>query len=97
MKRSRYLLALVLACLAGGGWYVWSSRAGGGGSGSGSQVRYRTSRLSPTRIVQEVSATGTIQPLHEVEVGTQVTGKILELKADYNSLVKAGELLLTIK
>lgn len=96
MKRSRYLLALVLACLAGGGWYVWSSRAGGGGSGSGSQVRYRTSRLSPTRIVQEVSATGTIQPLHEVEVGTQVTGKILELKADYNSLVKAGELLARI-
>lgn len=93
--KTKLLMALVVVCVAGGGWYWWRSR-GGGGAGGESAVRYRTSRLGPTRIVQEVSATGTIQPLHEVEVGTQVTGKILELKADYNSQVKAGELLARI-
>ncbi|MBE9584080.1 efflux RND transporter periplasmic adaptor subunit [Mucilaginibacter sp. JRF] len=44
-------------------------------------------------IAESVTATGTIQPLDTVSVGTQVSGVISVLNADYNSVVKKGQLL----
>lgn len=44
-------------------------------------------------IAQSVTATGTIQPLDTVSVGTQVSGTISVLNADFNSIVKKGQLL----
>ena len=44
-------------------------------------------------IAQSVTATGTIQPLDTVSVGTQVSGTISVLNADFNSVVKKGQLL----
>src|ERR1022692_881671 len=47
-------------------------------------------------ISQNVTATGTIQPLDTVSVGTQVSGTISVLNADFNSTVKKGQLLAQI-
>jgi HlyD family secretion protein len=44
-------------------------------------------------IVRTVSATGTVQPVTTVEVGTQVSGTIQSLAADFNSIVKKGQIL----
>ncbi len=45
------------------------------------------------RITNSVTATGKVEPVTEVEVGTQVSGKIDKLYVDYNSIVKKGQLL----
>lgn len=44
-------------------------------------------------IVNSVTATGTIEPVTSVDVGTQVSGVISKLYVDYNSVVKAGEVI----
>ena len=44
-------------------------------------------------LYREVSATGTINPLEMVEVGTQVSGEISEVRVDFNDLVKKGQVL----
>lgn len=44
-------------------------------------------------VENNVTATGTIQPLEQVEVGTQVSGEIDKIYVDYNSVVKKGQLL----
>jgi HlyD family secretion protein len=46
--------------------------------------------------VQTIKATGTIQPINEVEVGSQVSGRIIKLYADFNSPVKKGDLIAQI-
>ena len=44
-------------------------------------------------IINSVSATGTVEPTEQVEVGTQVSGVIDKLYVDYNTSVKRGQLL----
>lgn len=56
-----------------------------------------TMRIVRGDLRQEVSATGEIQPLNTVAVGSQVSGTIEHLYVDYNSKVKKGDILLTIE
>jgi HlyD family secretion protein len=49
--------------------------------------------MSANKLSTSVTATGTIEPISEVEVGTQVSGKISKLYVDYNSVVKKGQIL----
>lgn len=58
-----------------------------------SGMAYETVAVERGTISNSVTATGTIEPITEVEVGTQVSGKITKLFADYNSIVRAGQLL----
>ncbi|WP_454974963.1 efflux RND transporter periplasmic adaptor subunit [Capnocytophaga bilenii] len=44
-------------------------------------------------VTTEVTATGSVQPVDEVEVGTQVSGLVSKIYVDYNSQVKKGQLL----
>lgn len=57
---------------------------------------YRTARVERGDVIQTVRATGTIQPIKLVQVGTQVNGPIKKLYVDYNTLVKAGDLVAQI-
>lgn len=59
-------------------------------------VEYRTAFVERGPIVSVVEATGTINPVTSVQVGAQVTGKIVSLHADFNSVVKAGEVIARI-
>jgi HlyD family secretion protein len=52
-----------------------------------------TTKLSTNKISTTVTATGTIEPITAVEVGTQVSGIISKLYVDYNSIVKKGQIL----
>jgi HlyD family secretion protein len=58
--------------------------------------RLTTSRVTKGAIVQTVSSTGTLQPVDTVEVGTQVSGTIKTLGADFNSTVKKGQVVATL-
>jgi len=55
--------------------------------------KYRFVEIKRGSIERTISATGTLSALHTVEVGTQVSGRIAHIYADYNDIVKKGQLL----
>lgn len=57
---------------------------------------YETYRIAKGDILQTITASGTINPISTVDIGTQVSGIISEIYVDYNSLVKKGDLLALI-
>ena len=57
------------------------------------QVRYRTEILAKGDIESLVTTSGTLNPVDTVDVGSQVSGKIMKLNADFNSKVKRGDIL----
>jgi HlyD family secretion protein len=59
-------------------------------------VRYRTAVVERGPVISLVTAMGTINPVVSVQVGTQVSGMIKSLHADFNSVVKAGDIVAVI-
>lgn len=57
------------------------------------KVEYTTAKAECTTISSSVTATGTIEPVTKVEVGTQVSGIISHIYVDYNSPVKRGQVI----
>ena len=62
-------------------------------SGNKKEIMYETVELKRGSINNTVTATGTIEPITKVDVGTQVSGTISHIYVDYNSVVKKGQLL----
>jgi len=58
--------------------------------------RYTTVTAQRGEIVQKVSANGTLNPITLVSVGTQVSGIVKRINVDFNSKVKAGDVLMTL-
>src|SRR5213080_66691 len=58
---------------------------------SSSVATYQTATVTRGPITQAVTATGTLNPVVNVQVGSQVSGNIAKLFADFNSEVKAGQ------
>ncbi|HQL52267.1 MAG TPA: efflux RND transporter periplasmic adaptor subunit, partial [Kiritimatiellia bacterium] len=86
-----FLVLLTLGAVAAGGWYYYQkTRVQEPDAG------YRTTVVNRDTIVQEIRATGTVEPIKEVEVGTQVNGRILELYVDYNSIVTTNQIIALI-
>jgi HlyD family secretion protein len=59
-------------------------------------ARFTTVPVAVGDVLENVQATGTVQPLLQVNVGTQVNGRVTEVLVDYNSVVKKGDLLAEI-
>lgn len=57
------------------------------------EVSYETTKVEKATITSSVTATGTIEPVTKVEVGTQVSGIISRIYVDYNSVVKKGQVI----
>ncbi len=81
------LLVIVLA--AGGGWYYWWSRRD-------KAPEFYTTAVSRGEVVQTVTASGTIKPLVDVIVSSQISGYITAWYTDFNAKVKKGDLLATL-
>ena len=84
-------VVMMLAVLAAGGWWLLGRLSSTDGAPT-----YATSPAQRTDVMSQVTATGTLSPVVTVEVGSQVSGRIKELYADYNSHVKAGQVIATI-
>ena len=56
-------------------------------------IIYETAKVERATISNSVTATGTIEPVNKVEVGTQVSGIISKIYVDYNSIVKIGQVI----
>jgi HlyD family secretion protein len=92
MKRSRKYTAIVAFIVLLGGGYFFYRWSGGNGSGQ----KYRTVKVERGEISTVVTATGTINPVVTVLVGSQVSGTIKALYADFNSRVKEGQVIAQI-
>lgn len=64
-----------------------------GGNKEGYSVSFRETKVEKRDISSGVTATGTIEPVTQVEVGTQVSGIISRVYVDYNSVVKRGDII----
>jgi HlyD family secretion protein len=82
---------LLLALVAAGGYYYYQSQQ----QPDPSEV-YRTEEVDLGDMVQTVSANGTLNPVTLVSVGTQVSGTVRKLYADFNQEVKKGQILLEL-
>jgi HlyD family secretion protein len=58
--------------------------------------RFTTEKVEKRDIVEQVQSTGSVKPLTEVQVGAQVSGRIVKVYVDFNSVVKKGDLLAEI-
>ncbi len=84
----KWLIGSGLAVLAVAAGY-WTLRPAGG---SANEAAYRTTTVDRGQITAAVRATGTLTPMTTVLVGSQLSGQIVEILADYNSQVKAGQI-----
>ena len=57
------------------------------------EVNFNTEKVAKVNILNSITATGTIEPVNEVTVGTQVSGIVSKLYVDYNSVVKKGQII----
>jgi HlyD family secretion protein len=89
-KTSLAVLVVGLALAGGGGAWWWSQRS------AAETVQYRTAKIERGNLQATVSASGAVNPVTQVSVGTQVSGQIKDLYVDFNSEVKAGQLIARI-
>ena len=85
MKRTNKCVAWAAMMLLGAAVMTGCSKKAG--------FTYSEAEAAKQDIVNSVTATGTIEPVTSVDVGTQVSGVISKLYVDYNSVVKAGEVI----
>ena len=85
MRRAVMIIGVVAVGLAIGGYVFFNGERK-------APVRYRSATVERGPVISLVTATGTINPVVSVQVGTQVSGMIKSLHADFNSVVKAGDI-----
>jgi len=83
----RVIIAVVILAALGGGVGAWYSQR------NRPEVQITTSPITRGDIVDTVGATGTLQAVTTVQVGSQVSGNIQWLGADFNSIVKKGQVI----
>lgn len=90
MQSKTYAAAGIALALALGGAMWWYTRQ------AAQAPQYRTAAIERGAVVASVQASGQVMPVTQVSVGTQVSGQIRELFADFNSEVKAGQIIAQI-
>ena len=90
MKFNRWwgVAAVVIAVAAGAVW--WSQH------GSEADATYKTAKLERGPLLAAVSSSGTVNPVRQVTVGSQVSGQIKEMRVDFNSEVTQGQVIARI-
>ncbi len=85
--RSKLFIVSLIALAGIGAVAYWYS------SSSQEQPRYKFAKIESGPLIAVVAATGTLNPVVSVQVGSQVSGQIKEILVDFNSPVKAGQLI----
>ncbi|MBP0439140.1 efflux RND transporter periplasmic adaptor subunit [Tianweitania sediminis] len=87
-RRARWTgFALLLAAVAGGGWYAF------GGEDAAGPVGYQTTEATKGDLTVQVSATGTLQPLTQVDISSELSGVVRTVNVDENQEVQRGQVL----
>lgn len=89
MKKKNIIIILISIATISTLYFVFI----GNKSTEDSKVELITAVVKGGTIVNSISATGTIEPVTQVEVGTQVSGILTKLYVDFNSIVKRGDII----
>src|SRR5262249_45493651 len=84
-KKHLIIGGVAIALLAAAAFYFWG--------GNASAAQYLTAKVERGNLRNTVTATGTLQAVTTVQVGSQASGTISALYADYNSVVKKGQVI----
>src|SRR5215471_20610903 len=85
----KWLVVLFVVSAAGGGiWYAVRNHNG--------DVQYQTAAVTRGDIIQTVTASGQLNPVVNVQVGSQISGRISKLYVDFNSEVKSNQVIAEI-
>jgi HlyD family secretion protein len=82
------IISAIIVVAIGGVWFFHR--------GGGDEPQYQTVTVTRGELTQVVTATGTLNPVVNVTVGSQVSGIITKLYVDFNSLVKKGQVIAEI-
>src|SRR3954465_2185660 len=85
MKKLLLIVFILAVAGSAGGWYYMRKTT--------KDPEVRTAQVTRGDVVQAVQATGTLEAVTTVQVGTQVGGIIEELYADFNDIVKKGQVI----
>ncbi len=88
-KRFRWIKWPIFLALLGAGWFAYTKFK----KTEAPAITYRTAAVARGDLVQNVSANGQLNPVITVAVGSQVSGNILKLYADFNSRVTNNQLI----
>lgn len=82
----KVVITAVVLGLAGAGYFYFTS------NGS-TELRYKTAKVTKGDLTVKVTATGVLEPVNQVEVGTEISGTVRAVMVDFNDRVKKGEVL----
>ena len=86
----RILATLIVLALAAGGYWWFAVRDGAG------EVKFRLGKVERGPIQAVVVASGTLNAVTTVQVGSQISGQVMEIFADFNTQVKKGQVIARI-
>ena len=86
--QNRVIMGLVLAALALGGYWLYARQ-----QSNAATVTYETVPAAIADVIVTVSAAGTIQPITQVEIGSEASGVVRQVLVEENALVKTGDIL----
>ncbi|WP_413709467.1 efflux RND transporter periplasmic adaptor subunit [Rhizobium sp. Rhizsp82] len=84
--RGRLLAAAAIVIIGGGAAYYYSGRGG-------NEYSYTTQPVKRGDLTVLVTATGSVQPTEQVDISSELSGTVRDVNVDYNSTVKAGDVL----
>ncbi len=86
-RRRRWLLVIFLVVVCAAAGWVWK------GGTQPNAPQYKTQPVDRGELTMIVTATGTLQPTNEIEVGSEISGIVKSVEADYNDKVKVDQVL----
>lgn len=87
LKLGSIVAAIIVIVIVGLQWF---------GNGKSQTVRYSTTEVTRSKLTVAVTATGTLQPVNQVDVGSEISGTIKTVLVDYNDRVEQGQVLATL-
>lgn len=90
LSLGKLLVALALVAAAAGGWAWYGMR------NSGAEAKYRIGKVERGPLQAVVVASGTLNAVTTVQVGSQISGQVMEIFADFNTQVKKDQIIARI-
>ncbi|MBQ2499725.1 MAG: efflux RND transporter periplasmic adaptor subunit, partial [Bacteroidales bacterium] len=87
-KTKKWIFTLIIIAIVVGVFFIVKGK-----KSANKELVIRTHVVGTYTVENTVTATGTLEPVETVEVGTQVSGKVVKIYVDFNSMVKKGDLL----
>lgn len=87
-KTRKWIFTLIIIAIVLGVFFIVKGK-----KSANKELVIRTHVVDTYTVENTVTATGTLEPVETVEVGTQVSGKVVKIYVDFNSVVKKGDLL----